>query len=92
MTHVNLLLSLGSGYHLPSFATVYAYGVRRDKDMRMLQMITAIISFPQRLILTYLNKARVNRRTSHVPNLMLMSKLYCSTSFVLDSAHVKFDV
>ena len=29
-------------------------------------------------------------RTSHMPNLMLMSKFYCSTSFVL--AHVKFDV
>ena len=28
----------------------------------------------------------------HVPNLMLMSKFYCSTSFALDSAHVKFDV
>ena len=39
-----------------------------------------------------LGKARVKRRTSHVPNLMLMSKLYCSTSFALDSAHVKLDV
>ena len=37
-------------------------------------------------------KARVKRRTSHVPNLMLMSKFYCSTSFALDSAHVTFDV
>ena len=40
-------------------------------------------------------KAGAKRRTSHVPNLMLMlmSKFYCSTStsFALDSAHVKFD-
>ena len=37
-------------------------------------------------------KAQVKRRTSHVPNLMLMSKFYCSISFALRSAHVKFDV
>ena len=32
------------------------------------------------------------RRTLHVPNLMQMRKLYCSPSFALDSADVKFDV
>ena len=37
-------------------------------------------------------KARFKRRTSHVPNLMLVSKTYCSCSLALDSAHVKFDV
>ena len=37
-------------------------------------------------------EARFKRRTLHVPNLMQMSKFYCSTSFALDSAHEKFDV
>ena len=37
-------------------------------------------------------KARFKRRISHVPNLMVMSKIYCSCSLALDSAHVKFDV
>ena len=39
-----------------------------------------------------LTKAWVKRRTSHVPNLMLMRKFYCPTSLALDSANVKFDV
>ena len=38
------------------------------------------------------SKARFKRRTSHVPNLMQMRKIYCFPSFALDSAHVKFDV
>ena len=37
-------------------------------------------------------KAWFKCRTSHVPNLMLMNKIYCSCSIALDSAHVKFDV
>ena len=37
-------------------------------------------------------KARFKRRTSHVPHLMQMRKIYCFPSFALDSAHVKFDV
>ena len=32
------------------------------------------------------------RSRSNVELHMLMSKFYCSTSFALDSAHVKFDV
>ena len=35
---------------------------------------------------------RIKRGTLHVPNLMLMSKIFCSCSLALDSAHVKFDV
>ena len=38
------------------------------------------------------SKARFKRRTSHVPNVMLMSKIYCPFSLALDSAHVKFHV
>ena len=37
-------------------------------------------------------KARFKRRTSHVPNLMLMRKNNRFCSLALDSAHVKFDV
>ena len=37
-------------------------------------------------------KARFKRRTLHVPNLMQMSENNSFFSFVLDSAHVKFDV
>ena len=37
-------------------------------------------------------KARVKRRTLHVPDLMQMRKIYWFRSFALDSAHVKFDV
>ena len=37
-------------------------------------------------------KARFKRRTSHVPNLMLMSKNNRFCSLALDLAHVKFDV
>ena len=38
------------------------------------------------------HKARLKRRTLHVPNLMQMTKMYCFRSFALDSVHVKFDV
>jgi hypothetical protein len=34
----------------------------------------------------------LKRRTFHVPNLMLMSKVLCLSSFALGSAHEKFDV
>ena len=37
-------------------------------------------------------KTWFQRQTPHVPNLMLMSKLYCSTSFALDSAREKLGV
>ena len=37
-------------------------------------------------------KARLKRRTFHVPNPMLISKIYCSCSLALDSAHEKFNV
>ena len=38
-------------------------------------------------------KACFKRRTSHVPNLMLMRKFYCFTLFALvRRMHVKFDV
>ena len=37
-------------------------------------------------------KARFKRRTSHVPNQMLIRKIFCSNSFALDSAHEEFDV
>ena len=43
-----------------------------------------------RLVVIY--KARFKRRTSHVPNLIQMRKIYCFRSFALDLAHVKFDV
>ena len=39
-----------------------------------------------------LSKARFKRRTSHVPNRMLIREIFCSNSFALDSAHEKFDV
>ena len=54
--------------------------------------LTRIRQIRVNIIAREYSKARVKRRTSHVPNLMLMSKFYCSTSFALDSAHVKFDV
>ena len=38
------------------------------------------------------NKEQFKRRTLHVPNLMLMSKILCSNRFSFDSAHEKFDV
>ena len=44
------------------------------------------------LTMIWVNKVRFKRRTSHVPNLMQMGKIYCFLSFALDSAHVKFDV
>ena len=37
-------------------------------------------------------EAWFKRRISPVPNLTLMSKIYCSCSLALDLAHVKFDV
>ena len=37
-------------------------------------------------------KARVKRRTSHEPNLMLMRNIHCSPSFALGSADVKYGV
>ena len=37
-------------------------------------------------------KAQFECRTSHVPNRMLIRKIFCSNSFALDSAHEKFDV
>ena len=40
----------------------------------------------------FIHKARVKRRTSHVPNLILMSKILNCSGLPLDWAHVKFDV
>ena len=38
------------------------------------------------------SKAQFKRRTLHVPNLMQMSKIFCSSSFALDTARVNFHV
>ena len=41
---------------------------------------------------TLIFKTWVQGQTPHVPNLMLMSKFYCSTSFALDSAREKLGI
>ena len=67
--------------------------VKLEKKVRQSLLRLETVRTIETFIPVYIqNKAKFKRRTSHVLNLMQMSKILCSSSFTLDLAHEKFDV
>ena len=59
------------------------------------QVLIIVIRFrycKQMVAWEVLTQAQFERRTFHVPNLMLLSKIVCSNRFAFDWAREKFDV